>query len=179
MGNNKPLLWTAILAAAGTGSAMAQITGTPKAGDYYFKDVATGKFLGAGNKYGTQASLNGGILFTMTIEDDKYILDSKRERNAQNHYLSVVDGGNLFVDQGKCGFELVEKSAGQYVIKVGDAYLISEGNVVATGSDEKKAAIWQILPVTDLTKAFTGASFNSPVCATPLIKTPDFSKYID
>ena len=50
MGNNKPLLWTAILAAAGTGSAMAQITGTPKAGEYYFKDVATGKFLGAGNK---------------------------------------------------------------------------------------------------------------------------------
>lgn len=179
MGNNKPLLWTAILAAAGTGSAMAQITGTPKAGDYYFKDVATGKFLGAGNKYGTQASLNGGILFTMTIEDGKYILDSKRKREAENHYLSVVDGGNLFVDQGKCGFELVEKSAGQYVIKVGDAYLISEGNVVATGSDEKKAAIWQILPVTDLTKAFTGASFNSPVCATPLIKTPDFSKYID
>lgn len=179
MGNNKPLLWTAILAAAGTGSAMAQITGTPKAGDYYFKDVATGKFLGAGNKYGTQASLNGGILFTMTIEDGKYILDSKRKREAEKQYLSVVDGGNLFVDQGKCGFELVEKSAGQYVIKVGNAYLISEGNVVVTGSDEKKAAIWQILPVTDLTKAFTGASFSSPVCATPLIKTPDFSKYID
>lgn len=179
MGNNKPLLWTAILAAAGTGSAMAQITGTPKAGDYYFKDVATGKFLGAGNKYGTQASLNGGILFTMTIEDGKYILDSKRKREAEKQFLSVVDGGNLFVDQGKCGFELVEKSAGQYVIKVGNAYLISEGNVVVTGSDEKKAAIWQILPVTDLTKAFTGASFSSPVCATPLIKTPDFSKYID
>lgn len=57
MGNNKPLLWTAILAAAGTGSAMAQITGTPKAGDYYFKNVESGKFLGAGNAWGTQASL--------------------------------------------------------------------------------------------------------------------------
>ena len=43
MGNNKPLLWTAILAAAGTGSAMAQITGTPKAGEYYFKNVESGK----------------------------------------------------------------------------------------------------------------------------------------
>lgn len=180
MGNNKPLLWTAILTAAGTGSAMAQITGTPTAGDFYFKDVATGKFLGAGNAYGTQASLNGGILFTMTIEDGKYILDSKRERTASTHYLSTVDGSNnLFVDQGKCGFELVEKSAGQYVIKVGNAYLISDGNVVVAGSEEAKAAVWQILPVKDLTKAFAGASFSSPACATPLIKTPDFSKYID
>lgn len=180
MGNNKPLLWTAILTAAGTGSAMAQITGTPTAGDFYFKDVATGKFLGAGNAYGTQASLNGGILFTMTIEDGKYILDSKRERTASTHYLSTVDGSNnLFVDQAKCGFELVEKSAGQYVIKVGNAYLISDGNVVAAGSEEAKAAVWQILPVKDLTKAFAGASFSSPACATPLIKTPDFSKYID
>ena len=84
MGKNKPLLWTAVLSAVGTTSAFAQITGTPAAGEYYFKDVATGKFLGQGNAYGTQATLNHGLLFNVTVDGGKYILDSRVKRDRKS-----------------------------------------------------------------------------------------------
>lgn len=177
MGKNKPLLWTAVLSAVGTTSAFAQITGTPAAGEYYFKDVATGKFLGQGNAYGTQATLNHGLLFNVTVDGSKYILDSRVKRDENNHFLN-----NGFVDQPAYGFEISElkDNPGQYVIKAGDKYLVSNGNVVTfDGTDAAKAAVWQIVPVKDMSKVFADATFEKPADATFYIKSANFSIHSD
>lgn len=176
MGKNKPLLWTAVLSAVGTTSAFAQITGTPAAGEYYFKDVATGKFLGQGNKYDTQASLNHGLLFNVTVDGGKYTLDSKVKNG--NHFL----GNGGFIDAPAYGFEITElkDKPGHYVIKAGDKYLVTDGNVVTVdGTDAAKAAVWQILPVKDMTKVFADASFEHPADATFFIKNANFSRFDD
>ena len=177
MGKNKPLLWTAVLSAVGTTSAFAQITGTPAAGEYYFKDVATGKFLGQGNAYGTQATLNHGLLFNVTVDGGKYILDSRVKRDETNHFLN-----NGFVDQPAYGFEISElkDNPGQYVIKAGDKYLVSNGNVVTfDGTDAAKAAVWQIVPVKDMSRVFADATFEKPADATFYIKSANFSIHSD
>lgn len=179
MGNNKPLLWTAILTAAGTGSALAQITGTPAAGDYYFKDVATGKFLGAGNARGTQASLTDyGILFSVSVNNGKYILDSTCKRDANNHFLKEAGNNDVYVDQGSSDFEIIEKSNGQYVIKSNGKYLVTDGNVVKNATnDEAKASLWQIIPIANLEDAIKDASFGKPADVSFLIKGNRFFTY--
>ena len=175
MGNNKPLLWTAILTAAGTGSAMAQITGTPTAGDFYFKNVESGKFLGGANSWGTQASLiEHGIVFKVALANGKYTLDSNTSNGGDKHFFN-----GTYVDGVATDVDIVEMAGkpGNYVMKVGDGYVVTNGSIVDnTGTDASKAAVWQIVPVADLKKAFEKASFENPVDATFFIKGANFSR---
>ena len=175
MGNNKPLLWTAILTAAGTGSAVAQITGTPKAGDFYFKDVESGKFLGGANDWGTQASLiEHGIVFKVALANGKYTLDSNTSNGGNSHFFN-----GTYVDGEAADVDIVEMAGkpGNYVMKVGDRYVVTNGSIVEnTGTDASKAAVWQIVPVADLKKAFEKASFENPADATFFIKGANFSR---
>ena len=172
MGKNKPLLWTAILTAASTGSALAQITGTPTAGDYYFKNVESGKFLGGANSWGTQASLiDHGIVFNVALKDGKYTLDSNTSNGGNNHYFT-----GTYVDGAAANVEIIETSAGQYVMKIGDKYIKTDGKIVTNDGDEASAAKWQIIPIADLKKAFDTATFENPADATFLIKGANFSR---
>lgn len=169
MGKNKPLLWTAILAAAGTGSAAAQITGTPTAGDFYFKNVESGKFLGGANSWGTQASLiDHGIVFKVALNNGKYTLDS----NFKDYFTGT------FMDGAAADVEITETATpGQYIMKVGDKYLAADGLIIANSeADATKAAKWQIIPVADLKKAFETATFDAPADATFLIKGANVSR---
>lgn len=178
MGKNKPLLWTAILTAAGTGSATAQITGTPAAGDFYFKNVESGKFLGGANMWGVQASLTDhGIIFKAALSNGKYTLDSNTSNGGDSHFLGATNG-NLFVDQAATEIEITETATpGQYIMKLGDKYLAAAGSIINnTETDAAKAAKWQIIPVADLKKAFETATFNAPADATFLIKGATFSR---
>ena len=175
MGNNKPLLWTAILTAAGTGSAVAQITGTPTAGDFYFKNVESGKFLGGANSWGTQASLiEHGIVFKVALANGKYTLVSNTSNGGDKHFFT-----GTYVDGVATDVDIVEMAGkpGNYVMKVGDGYVVTNGSIVEnTGTDASKAAVWQIVPVADLKKAFEKASFENPADATFLIKGANFSR---
>lgn len=174
MGNQKPLLWTAILTAAGTGSAVAQITGTPVAGDYYFKDVATGKFLGGANNWGTQASLiDHGIIFKVAASNGTYTLDSNTSNGGNNHYFT-----GTFVDGAAANVKITETDTkGQYLMQIGDKYVVTDGNIVTSdGTDAAKAVKWQIIPVADLKKAFEDATFENPADATFLIKGANFAR---
>ena len=169
MGKNKPLLWTAILTAAGTGSAAAQITGTPTAGDFYFKNVESGKFLGGANDWGTQASLiDHGIVFKVALNNGKYTLDS----NFTGYFTGT------YMDGAAADVEITETATpGQYIMKVGDKYLAAAGSIIANSeADATKAAKWQIIPVADLKKAFETATFDAPADATFLIKGANVSR---
>lgn len=174
MGNNKPLLWTVILAAAGAESVNAQITGAPEAGSYYFKNVDSGMFLGGANSWGTQASLiEHGIVFKVELDNGKYTLDSNVTNGGDNHYFT-----GTFIDGGKTSVEIIEtKESGKYVMKIGDSYVVSDGSIIKSdGTDEANAVKWQIIPVADLTKAFETATFENPADATFLIKGANISR---
>lgn len=175
MGNNKPLLWTAILTAAGTGSAMAQITGTPTAGDFYFKDVESGKFLGGANSWGTQASLiEHGIVFKVALANGKYTLDSNTSSGTDKHFF---DGSYVDALSKEIAITELSDKPGQYVMQVGDKYVVTDGNIITSdGDDAAKAIKWQIVPVTDLIKAFDKATFSAPADATFLIRGANFSR---
>lgn len=180
MGNNKPLLWTAILTAAGTGSAVAQITGTPTAGDFYFKNVESGKFLGGANSWGTQASLiEHGIVFKVALANGKYTLDSNTSNGGDKHFFNVGSDGSYYIDQSPAEISILElkDKPGQYIMQIGNKYVVTEGNIInANGDDASKAAVWQIVPVADLKKAFATASFEKPADATFFIKGANFSR---
>lgn len=170
MGNNKPLLWTAILTAAGTGSAVAQITGTPTAGSYFFKEVKSGLLLGAGNSWGTQASLNHGFEIKLALNNDKYTLETAVSNGGNNHFFN-----GTFCDSPSTDIDLVETKTGEYLMKIGDNYVVVDGSILKIGdADQAKAAVWQIMPVADLKKTFGKASFENPIDATFLIQCPEF-----
>lgn len=175
MGNQKPLLWTAILAAAGTSTATAQVTGTPVAGEYYFKNVEAGKFLGSGNSWGTQASLiDHGIILKVALSEGKYTLDTNIN-NGSNHFFT-----GAWMDGASTPFEIIETATpGQYIMKNADGkFIVAEGSIVKDdGTEEGKAAKWQIIPVSDLKAAFANASFENPADATFLIKGANVLKF--
>ena len=174
MRNNKPLLWTVILAASGAESANAQITGAPEAGSYYFKNVDSGMFLGGANSWGTQASMiEHGIVFNVALENGKYTLDSNTSNGGELHYFN-----GTYIDQSKTPVEIIEtKEAGKYVMKIGDKYVVADGSIIKNdGTDEAKAVKWQIIPVADLVKAFETATFENPADATFFIKGANFSR---
>lgn len=171
MRKNKQLLLMAALAASA--GSYAQITGVPEAGSYYFKDVASGKFLGGANNWGTQASLKDhGIIIKVAKPNGKYTLDTNTF-NGDKHFF---DGG--YIDGASTDFEITETAtAGEYTLKVGDKYIATSGSIVANSeSDVAKAAKWQLIPVSDLLAKFATASFDSPADATFLIKGGDFSR---
>lgn len=183
MGNNKPLLWTAILTAAGASSANAQITGTPTDGEtFYFKDVETGRFLGGSNAWGTRASLvTQGMEFKVELNDGKYALKSSE---------STYFGENLFVDgsaTGKAAIEIEELAGekGKYILKMGNNYFKAVKADAETearievDADIAKAVKWQLFSVKDYLADFSKASFENPVNATFLIKNPTFTRPVD
>lgn len=174
MGKNKQLLLMAALAASA--GSYAQITGVPAPGSYYFKEVASGKFLGGANSWGTQASLKDhGIIINVTKPNGKYTLDTNTFNSASKHFF---DGA--FIDGVATDFEITETAtAGEYTLKVGDKYLATAAGttVVANSeSDVAKAAKWQLIPVSDLLAKFATASFDSPADATFLFKGGDISR---
>lgn len=170
MGNNKPLLWTAILTAAGTGSAVAQITGTPTAGSYFFKEVKSGLLLGAGNSWGTQATLNHGFEIKLALNNGKYTLETAVSNGGNSHFFN-----GSFCDSPSTDIDLVETKTGEYLMKIGDSYVVVDGSILKIGdADQAKAAVWQIMPVADLKKTFGKASFENPIDATFLIQCPEF-----
>lgn len=88
-------------------------------GDYIIQNVATGKFLGGANSWGTQASLvDNGRIFTLSkLENGKYNLDSHTYDKADKHFLNngwvdgvlneiaiyIVEGGYAFgTDTDNC-----------------------------------------------------------------------------
>lgn len=178
MGNNKPLLWTAILTAAGTGSAVAQITGTPENGDsFYFKNVESGKFLGGSRTWGTRASVvTQGMDFKVELNDGKYALKTA------DSYLGLNSFGQLYVDmsaENKVAIEIEEVAAepGKYFLKKDNAYLkAGEKDIIQFDENVANAAKWQLFSVKDYLNDFANANIENPVNATFFIQSPTFTK---
>ncbi len=149
------------------------------AGDYVIYNVATGKYLGGANAWGTQASLlDHATIFTVAkLEDGTYTLDSHTYNNATNHFL----GDGAYIDSPAAGFKFYcatgELSADKVVIALDKDNAFgapAEGNIVATGlAWTDKNAEWELVSVDDLVSALEKDLYDD---ATFLLKNASISR---
>ena len=143
-------------------------------GTFYLKDVATGKFLGAGNKYGSQASLlTTGDPFEVKVSDGKYTFKGVLNNNGKQ-YL----GKDAYCDQDVANY-ILEKDGNGWVMKLeGGKYMKADGNVLSnTGDDKETAAHWLFYKKAELVETLEDATYDSPADATWYIANPNFGRY--
>ena len=145
-------------------------------GTYYIKNVSTGKWLGPGNSWGTQASmLNHADYWKLKLNDGKYTLESVVSNGGQNYYLS-----GTYCDGGATNFTLtkVEGAHLTYTIANGENLLTAKGNIVDMSGTDATAAVsqWQFFSEDDMALMLADATIQAPADATYLIKDHDLGR---
>lgn len=148
-------------------------------GDYYMKNVASGKFLVGANDWGTRASLGKhGIKVTLyNTENGKFLIDTHIANSETNHYL----GSNGYVDAEAAEWIITESAEGVYAMSLdGTNYWGYDGvSTILTGTltdATQPNAQWQLVTRAEMEAALTGATESNPVDATFYIQAADFSR---
>ena len=146
-------------------------------GEYYIKNVASGLYWGAGNNWGTRASL---------LEYSEYQKLTKQPDGTYTMETQVSNGGTSYffggdyMDGSPVNLTITQKGD-YYTIANGDSYFgnsTEEGSIKGTyilgkGVDpESKDALWEIKAVADL----TGATAANPIDLTYLLRNPNFGR---
>ncbi len=148
-------------------------------GDYYLKNVGSGKFLTGANDWGTQASL-GEYGLSITLErlpNGKYTLDTHVANNETDHYL----GSNGYIDASVAEWIITEPKSGTYALTLdGTSYwgYDGSGTVLANALTDptQKNAQWQLVTRAELENALGKATLNNGVDATFYIQGHSFSR---
>ena len=159
------------------------IAGTLEAGNYILQNVATGKYFGGANSWGTRASLTDHPEYVTLakLEDGAYTIESRYSNGEGKNFL----GSNYFVDNGNpMALTITPVGEGIYTINCtgdeGTGFLGYDGSttvlsgVLADGKSE--AAQWRITSVEDLVAAMPEASVDNPQDVTFLIKDANFGR---
>ena len=159
------------------------IAGTLEAGNYILQNVATGKYYGGANSWGTRASLTDHPEYVTLakLEDGAYTIESRYSNGEGQNFL----GSNYFVDNGNpMALTITPVGEGIYTINCtgdeGTGFLGYDGSttvlsgVLADGKSE--AAQWRITSVEDLVAAMPEASVDNPQDVTFLIKDANFGR---
>lgn len=169
-------LLLAALAVTSVGSVHAQ-----EAGTYYIQNVETGKWLGPGNSWGTQASVldHADYWKLAKVSDGVYTLESVVTNGGSNYYLSgtYCDGGatNLY-------FTAIDGKDNTYSISTADgsAYITANTDNSIVVNDAKDAnsglAQWKLYSESDMAALLATASAAKPIDATYLIKDHDLGR---
>lgn len=123
-------------------------------GDFFIRNVGTGKFLGGANSWGTQASLiKHGIPFGLKANNGKYTLDSYTYNNENDHFFN-----GTYVDGSSTDIYVKSLGNGKYALSTADgsAYVSAKAGTTvvdnsATSSDASLAQ-WQFLSADDMLK---------------------------
>ena len=159
-------------------AAPTYYTTTIAAEDYYIVNAATGKYLGGGNAWGTQASLiEHGIPFGATVGEGVYTLDSYTYNNATEHFLS-----GTYVDGASTNLYITALGSGKYSISTADgsAFLTATAGSTVVANTAANAtsslAQWYFLSKKDRDKALAAATALNPADATYYIKQANISR---
>ena len=157
-------------------------TGIIETGRHILQNVATGKFFGGANSWGTRSSLVEHPEYVMLtkLDDGDYTLESRQNNGGEQFYL----GPNYYVDNGNpmhLTFTLVGK--GIYTItctgESGTGFLGYDGSTTVlsgTLTEATEDAQWIILSEKDMAAMMAEASLENPVDATFYIKDANFSR---
>ena len=146
-------------------------------GKVFIKNVASGKWLGAGNNWGTQASLNEHPDYvTLVMPSGLYNIESQVSNGGQSYYFRDQDG--LFMDQTPATNLTIEKKDGNYLISSEKGFYGYDGTPVLAGglAATDANAQWQIYTEKDMNDMLNAASVAEPVDATWLITDAKFGR---
>ena len=146
-------------------------------GKVFIKNVASGKWLGAGNNWGTQASLNEHPDYvTLVMPSGLYNIESQVSNGGQSYYFRDLNG--LFMDQTPATNLTIEKKDGNYLISSETGFYGYDGTPVLAGglAATDANAQWQIYSEKDMNDMLNAASVAEPVDATWLITDAKFGR---
>lgn len=149
-------------------------------GDYFIKNVATGKYLNGANAWGTKASVttHAQLMTLAKLEDGTYTIDSHISNGGDKHYVAA--GDNTFLDALPAGHTIEEFAEGILSIKdVNGKYLATNNDNTEANfnADEvTEAAQWIFVTVDDVIASMAEASAKNPVDVTGLFGDANFGR---
>ena len=146
-------------------------------GKVFIKNVASGKWLGAGNSWGTQASLNEHPDYVkLVMPTGLYNIESQVSNGGESYYFRDLNG--LYMDQTPATNLTIEKKDGNYLISSETGFYGYDGTPVLAGglAATDANAQWQIYSEKDMNDMLNAASVAEPVDATWLITDAKFGR---
>ena len=146
-------------------------------GKYYLQNVASGLYWGAGNSWGTQASLlkNPEYVTLVKNPDGTYKMDSQVTNGGENHYFN-----GDFMDNNSPVPLTITVSGDYYTIANDAIYYGWDGGASTVLGKNLEAtspnALWKIISEADMKASLANATAENPVNATFLILDPNFSR---
>lgn len=142
-------------------------------GVYFIYNVATEKYLAAGDRSGTHAIVNNvGIDFIVTMTDGKYTLDSQISNGGDSHYLNGV-----WMDSSLTEWTIVDVGNGKLTIGDGEQFLTANSdNIVTMEYDASDASYWKLVTLEERLAKLNTATILNGVDATFLIKGANFGR---
>ena len=161
--------------------AIANATAISGTGQYLLRNVATGKYLGQGNSYGTQVSINDhAVWVTATKADDgTYKLTGICGNNGlgSNGYVDNGTPVALTVTpvDGKTNVYTLSPAASNYVAAQAGTTVVTMAGANAAST----LAQWQFIAEAEANKNLTSATAETPADVTYMIKDANFSRNVD
>lgn len=153
-------------------------------GTYWLKNVASGKFITAGESWGTCAVFGEhGLDFDFILQEDgTFIIDSKLSNGGESHYF----GAEGWMDAAATKWNIEKLPNGAYTITADGANFLGydEANVwnaqtkvaVNMTDNAAEAAQWIILSKGKMVASLEGATEENPADATFFISCPNFGR---
>ena len=150
---------------------------------YIIKNVESGMFWGAGNDWGTQASLVAHPEYVKLDPngDGTYKLESQVNNGGTKYYFN----GSYMDNDQPVALTITKLENGNYTIANGTNYFGWDGTSTVLGKNlaaDSKNAEWTIQSLDDAKAALVNATVEAPMDATLLIEDHDFgrnNRYVD
>ena len=144
---------------------------------YIIKNVESGMFWGAGNDWGTQASLVAHPEYVKLDPngDGTYKLESQVNNGGTNYYFN----GEYMDNDQPVALTITKLENGNYTIANGTNYFGWDGTSTVLGKNlaaDSKNAEWTIQSLADAKAALANATVEAPMDATLLIEDHDFGR---
>ena len=144
-------------------------------GKYYLRNVASGKYWGAANDWGTRASMieHPDFVTLVALEDGTYHLESQVSNGGTNYYFGgdYMDGQPVALTLTQVGEYFTIDNAGNFFGYDGSSTVL--GKNLAADSEN---ALWQIISEADMFASLATATEKNPVDATFLITDHTFGR---
>ena len=158
-----------------------QIGKAPKAGRYFFRNIATGQYWGAANDWGTHASLvdNPEFMTLEQLEDGTYTLETNVNNGGTQYYFN-----GAWMDNGTPLHLQIVDHLGYYTISDGNIYFGYNGQNTFMGNDGSNTSTdpeddnvkWEIVSEADAKAYLAKATQEAPVNATFLVQDANFGR---
>lgn len=153
-----------------------QFEGIPD-GKYFVLNNASGLYWGAGNSWGTQASLlpHPEYVTFLVNENATYKLESQVNNGGTQYYFNgdFMDNGN------PVELTLTKQLDGTFTIRTGSNYFGYDGSTTVLGKNlaaDSENALWTIIPYDEAKANLANATIDQPIDATLLIEDHDFGR---